>query len=397
MMYTRYRPRDWDYLGFRYSFLSSIATAGWNNVVDMIPARDPEEVRYFSAADKKWIRTWLEWAVKNKEYLRHTRTILQQPALGNVDGTAAIEGDRGYLFLFNPNYRQLPADFVLDESIGLASGETYQLKEIYPFPGRAHGQARCGVWHRGDRVHLVLDGTSATVLELAPAASSGIPILFNAAALSADAPPVAALDGTSLTLKHVAGEPGTTQTIGILLPRAARISSLTVNGKTQPFTQTEKYVETEVQFEGDRFGQAQKVTVTRGTDGALTGIFEVPQRILNQLATRRQQWPIHWTQEDYESTWLVPERLLLFVQAVDAKDSASVMATLDDKPLAFQPAYSSSRVDSSSFVGFYTDLSRIAPDARHTIKVRIAGPDPAQVQGIFFDNVEPELTESVRP
>jgi hypothetical protein len=62
--------------------------------------------------------------VQNKEYLRHSRTILHQPAMGDVDGTAAIVGDRGFLFRFNPNYKRLAADFVLDESIGL-SGYCY--------------------------------------------------------------------------------------------------------------------------------------------------------------------------------------------------------------------------------------------------------------------------------
>jgi len=74
-----------------------------------------------------------------------------------------------------------------------------------------------------------------------------------------------------------------------------------------------------------------------------------------------------------------------------------VTATLDDEPLRFQPAYSSSRVDSPSFVGFYADLSRITPDVRHTIKMRIDGVDPDLVQGIFFDNIEPQLTESIKP
>ena len=131
-MYTRYKLRDWDYLGYRYSFISSIATGGWNNVVDMIPARNSEEAKAFSAEDKAWIRDWLAWTVKNKEYLRHTRTILQQPALGHVDGTAAILGDRGHLFLFNPNYKQLPAEITLDESIGLTKGDKYLIREIYP-------------------------------------------------------------------------------------------------------------------------------------------------------------------------------------------------------------------------------------------------------------------------
>ena len=397
MMYTRYKPRDWDYLGYRYSFLSSIATGGWNNVVDMVPARDPEEWRHFSAADKAWIRDWLKWTVQNKEYLRRTRTILEQPALGHVDGTAAIVGDRGFLFLFNPNYKQLPADIVLDESIGLTGGQHYLFKELYPFAGRVLGKADKGSWDHGDRVHLVLDGTSATVFELIPAPESDRPIVFNAGAASAGAPPSAELRGTALWLGHIAGEPGTTQTIGVLLPGEARVSSVTVNGKVLRFKQIGPYVDAEVRFAGDRFGQAAEVAVKRGADGDLEGSFSIPQRILDQLAIRKAAWPIPWTEEDCESTWLAPQRLLLFLQAADGNDQASVTATLDDKPLQFRPAYSAGRVEPATFVGFYADLSRIPADVRHTIKVRISGLDPAQVQGIFFDNVEPQLTESINP
>ena len=397
MMYTRYKPRDWDYLGYRYSFLSSIATGGWNNVVDMIPARDPEESRHFSAADKAWIRDWLKWTAENKEFLRHTRTILKQPALGHVDGTAAIVGDRGFLFLFNPNYRQLPADVVLDESIGLTRGQHYLLKELYPFAGRVLGRPQTGLWTRGDRVHLVLNGTSATVFELIPAPESDHPIVFNAAAASADTVPRADLRGAELSLAHVAGEPGTRQTIGVLLPREAQVSSVTMNGKAQRFEQTGRYVEAQVLFDGDRFGQAEEIAVRRRAEGELEGSFSVPQRILDQLAARKLAWPIPWTEEDCESTWLASERLLLFLQAADATDKAVVTATLDDKPLSFQPAYSAGRVEPPTFVGFYADLSGIDAGARHTIKVHVTGLNMDQVQGIFFDNVEPQLTESIKP
>jgi len=78
---SSFRARDWDYLGWRYSVLSSIAVAGWNNVLNMIPARDSAERRNFPASDREWLRRWLHWAVVNKEYLRHTRAILRQPAL----------------------------------------------------------------------------------------------------------------------------------------------------------------------------------------------------------------------------------------------------------------------------------------------------------------------------
>ncbi len=50
-----FRARDWDYLGWRYSLLSSIATGGWNNVLNMIPARDPDGRRHFSAGGSRLV------------------------------------------------------------------------------------------------------------------------------------------------------------------------------------------------------------------------------------------------------------------------------------------------------------------------------------------------------
>ena len=397
MMYTRYRPRDWDYLGYRYSFISSIATGGWNNVVDMIPARDPEESKHFSAEDKAWIRDWLAWTAQNKQYLLHTRTILQQPALGNVDGTAAIIGDRGFLFLFNPNYKQLPASLSLDESIGLTKGERFLLKEIYPQKGRLIGKPGAGTWSRGDVVNLSLDGTSSTVIEVIPEAAINQPVLFNAAALHSANPPSVQLKGTSLFFLHAAGEPGTSQKLGALLPSAITVSNVTVNGSPVQFMQSGRYVQAQVNFSGARFAQAQEILVSQREDGSLTGEFVVPQRVLDQLAERKLRWPIPWTKEDYESTWLAPERLLLFMQLADGNDSEAVTATLDGQPLAIQPAYSSSRVDAPCFVGFYADLSTITPDVPHKIELHAPKLKPGQLQGVFFDNVTPQLTESLAP
>jgi hypothetical protein len=397
MMYTRYRPRDWDYLGYRYSFISSIATAGWNNVVDMIPARDPEESRHFSAEDKAWIRGWLAWTRMNKEYLLRTRTILQQPALGNVDGTAAILGDRGYLFLFNPNYKQLPAEFSLDETIGVTKGERFLLKEVFPEKGRLLGKPGAGAWNRGDLVRLALDGTSATVIELLPDEKVSHPILFNAAALHSAIQPGLELKGGALSFLHAAGEPGTFQKLGALLPLASKVSSVTVNGTPVQFTQSGSYVETEVKFKGTRFAQAQEIALSQSEDGSLTGAFMVPQRILDQLAARKLKWPIPWTREDYESTWLAPERLLLFLQLADENDSITVTGKLDGQQLVIKPAYSSSRVDVPCFVGFYADLSKTSPDVQHTIELRIPQMEPGHLRGVFFENVTSQLTESLAP
>lgn len=397
MMYSRYRPRDWDYLGYRYSFLSSIAAGGWNNVVNMIPARDTEEAKHFSAQDKAWIRGWLDWTVQHKEYLRHTRTILEQPALGYVDGTAAIVGDRGYLFLFNPNYKQLPAEFSLDGTIGLSKGEKFLLREVFPQKGRLLGKPGAGAWSRGDAVRLDLDGTSATVLEVIPFEKTDHPMVLNAANLHSERLVGVVLTGDKLAISHAAGEPGTVQNLGVLLPAGSRVSSVTVNGQSVQFTQTGSYAEAQVRFAGTRFAQAQQIALASGADGSLAGAFVVPQRVLDQLAERKAKWPIPWAPEDYESTWLAPERLLLFVQAADGTDASAVTGAVDGRPLKIQPAYSSSRADASCFVGYYADLSDLAPDVRHTIELHLPQGAPGQLQGVFFDNVTPQLTESLAP
>ena len=106
-----------------------------------------------------------------------------------------------------------------------------------------------------------------------------------------------------------------------------------------------------------------------------------------------ERGPFRGRKEDYESTWLAPERLLLFVQFADGSDSMAVTGMLDGQPLDLRPAYSSIRTDPACFVGFYVDLSRIAPDVQHTIELRVPQVKPAQLQGIFFDNVTPQLTE----
>ena len=397
-VYTRYRPRDWDYLGFRYSFLSSIATGGWNNVVDMIPARDEEEWKNFSETDKRWIREWLEWTIAHKEYLRNTRTILDQPGLGNVDGTSAIVGDHGYLFIFNPNYRKMTVELKLDETIGLTQGDTFVLREVYPQAGRLVGKDEAGIWNKGDSLHLSLDGTSATVLEIVPAAEVAAPAVFNAAiAGEGRRAPQAKLNGDRLEVTGAAGEPGDSTEIGVLVPQGKRVASMMVNGSSLQFTQTGPYVSAHVRYSGESFHRAQQVRLNAEQDGRLDGEFTVPGRILDQLAARKKAWPIPWTQDDYETTWLAPERLLLFVQFAEGTDTMQPEAWMDGQPLTLKPAYSSTRVHSASFVGFYADVSSVSPDRRHTFRLKLPEAAKTKLQGVFFDNIEPQLTEQIAP
>ena len=165
-----------------------------------------------------------------------------------------------------------------------------------------------------------------------------------------------------------------------------------MNGQAIPFDQHGKYLSTTVRFAGTRFAQAQQVDLQPVQDGSMTGTFTVPGRVFEQLKARAKAWPIPWTDEDYKTTWLAPERLLLFIQAAEAQDTMSVDAMLDGQPLIFKRAYTSTRVHPAAFVGLYADLSMIAPDKPHKLRLKLSGIDSKKLQGVFFDNVVPELT-----
>jgi hypothetical protein len=388
-----YRVRDWDYLGWRYSLLSSIAVAGWNNVLNMIPARDLEEYHWFSDADKAWARRWLDWTATNKEFLRRTRTILGQPALGKIDGTSAILGDSGFVFLFNPNGRRLEAEVVLDASIGLEGRGPFVLTEVYPREGRRVGKPDRGVWGRGATVAIPMDGGSALLLrvERAPTRDPG-PRLYGV-------PGSAVLEDGVLRLRDVRGEVGTIERLFVSLPDPATVSSLEVNGVAVPFRRAAGGIAADVRFRGALFRHYQQLD---GYDpafagGTVRGTFTIPNRIFEQLAARRRAWPIPWTPEDYRATWLAPERLLLFAQIAEPNERMEVKLRIDGRQVEPRRAYSAIRVVPHTFVGFYTDISLLQPDREYRFELELPALRPGQYQGLFVENVETEYTDLVEP
>jgi hypothetical protein len=387
-----FRRRDWDYLGWRYSLLSSIAVAGWNNVVDMIPARDVAEYGNFSETDKQWFRRWLDWCDANREYLRRTRPIMGQPALGKTDGTSMLVDGRGYLFLFNPNGRRLPAEFTLDAAIGLDREGRYLLKEIYPLEGRLVGKPGAGVWSSGDRVSIVMDGGSAVVLSLEPAPDAvREPLLFNA-------PGRASLAGGVLSIVGVRGEVGTSEELIVVVPRGAPVSSVKVNGGAAKFTRSADLLSVAVTFAGEPFRHYQQIGAydPSFTGGTVRASFRIPQRVFDQLAARRQAWPIPWTSEDMRATWLAPQRLLLYLQLAEPDEKWTPRLKLNGRPVDLLKAYASIRANPRNFLGFYADLSLLESDKEYKVELDLPPLKPGQFQGLFFENIEPEYTEAIK-
>ena len=393
---VRFRARDWDYLGWRYSLISSIAIAGWNNVIDMIPARDSAEYADFSPDDAAFFRRWLDWTAAHRELLRRTRTIIGQPAVGRVDGTAAAMDDSGYVFLFNPNARRLTAQFALDSSLGLAPGHApaLELREVYPREGVRIGKPGARRWRYGDRVSLPMDGASAVVLEVRPFdAAMGQTMLYGA-------PGRASATASGITLRDVTGEPGTTAHVLVTLPAGAvpAPDSATVNGVPVPVRRVAPdRVTLDVAFAGTEFGKLQQVGRydSTFTGGTFRGAFTIPQRIFDQLQARQRAWPIPWTTEDFETTWLAPQRLLLFVDIAQPDSSWEPRMTIDGTEVALQKAYSSVRPVRYDLVGYYADVSLLSADVRHTVTLQLPALRPGQFQGLFFENVEPQYTDAI--
>ena len=331
----RFRARDWDTLGWRYSLLSSIATAPFNHVVNMIPARDAEEFASFTPEDQKYFRGWLDWADEHLDVLRHVRPIMGQPMLGRVDGTAAFDEAHGFVFLFNPNYRALPAEFTLDDSIGLTASGDFLLRQLYPEEGKGRllTSAAGAFFAHGEHVSIPMPGTEALVLEVVPAPKHiDVPLLIGGAGK-------AALHDGALDLTEVTGEPGTQGELRVLLPGDEPVHTLSVNGAPVPFTQAGALVTFQVRFAGQPFVRSQPVGSYDSSfaGGKFTGARSIPSRVFQQLAARRKQWPVAYTAEEREATWLANDRLLLFINIAEPSDKLEVQLKIDgqsDRPQA---------------------------------------------------------------
>jgi len=387
-----FRTRDWDYLGWKYSLISSIGTGGLNNIVSMIPARDLEEYQHFSDEDKKFFRDWIKWTDKNQKYLLNTRPIIGQPAIGRVDGTSAIVDNKGYIFLYNPNGRKMKAEFNLDQSIGLSKKGKYEISEIYPVKGKKLGKTGVGFWSHGDKFELLMDGASALVLVLKPAPEKvTTPLLFNV-------PGKAELFGKTLRLSDVTGEVGTKVDVLVLLPEVKEVKKLYVNGQKIDYYQTENILSTSLTFDGAIFGHMQQVGEydPEFTGGTICETIIIPKRIFSQLENRKEAWPISWTEEDYKTTWLVPERLLLFVQIAEVREDMEARLKINGKPVELTKAYTSIRVHSRCFVGFYADVSDLKPGKKYEMQFSLPKLRPGQFQGLFFENIETEFTGQIK-
>ena len=393
---TRFRAADWDLLGWKYSVISSIGTAPFNHVVNFLPARDEREFKAFSATDQRWLRDWFEWTDRNMDVLRNLKPLQGPPQLGRVDVWGAFKGNRGFVFLFNPNYRELTAEFTLDKTIGLTGGGPFVLRQLYPDAEKGRLLAAPGkaFWSSGDQASLSLPATDALVLEINPAPDRiDQPVLLGATGQ-------AVLDGSQLALRDVLGVAGTERVLAVAMPAGRQVSEVTVNGTKAGFRQTGALVTLEVCFAGERFRRCQQVGAFASdfTGGTFKAEATIPARVFRQIEARKLAWPVDYSATERQAAYLNSDRLLLFINVAEPDDEQmKVSLAVDGESVPVRSAYTSVVRSNPrhTFVGWYADLTALKPEVKHLFAVELPKLKPGQFQGLFFDTVESEYTKDI--
>eukprot|EP01123_Difflugia_compressa_P010137 TRINITY_DN362_c0_g1_i3.p1 TRINITY_DN362_c0_g1~~TRINITY_DN362_c0_g1_i3.p1 ORF type:complete len:931 (+),score=150.14 TRINITY_DN362_c0_g1_i3:353-2794(+) len=418
--WTDWLTRDFDYLGYQYSLISNIATAGINIVFTFLPARDQEEFDKLPAKDVEFIQQWLNFTDENIAYLKNTIPILGTPGRNNIDGNSAFLDNEGFMFLFNPNYPSMSISLKLDESVNLFPGGQWLITEIYP------QNRNLNIQTYGDVLQITMDGTSALVLQFT---------LFNPSLLTS--PVLIGTSGTvssslngQIVITDVLGEVGTTSSVSVILPpNYGTVSSVSINGAIVKWLAYQNVIViSQISFPGLYFPHSAQIplrlqdVVIRNKTRQLfeaelrliegpsaandpintiaytsyAGSFVVPSALIEQLQNRQSEYPINWKLGDYTATWLMPQRLLLFISLYPPDDGSNVIVTIDGGWINLMKAYETrDHVTSGRFSGYYADLSLIDTDVEHQILVSIQ--NSGQIfSGIFFEHVETIFTSQIQ-
>jgi hypothetical protein len=234
--------KAWDYYGWKYSVMSSMAVAG--SVMPTILPYDTELVPGYVEFYKKWLR----WAKENFEYAKYTEPFGEQVQPGAIDGYARIKGNHGFVFLFNGNPRPSVITFEVGDEINLQEKGDYQFAELYPAEKEnlvldSNGRS---VFALGEKASITVPANGCYLLELKRVAKQRKPVLVGAAG------EVALADGR-MAITGVAGKPGETARIRVRVAEPDAVKSVTVNGIEQKFARTEREICLELQFVGEKY------------------------------------------------------------------------------------------------------------------------------------------------
>jgi len=277
----------------------------------------------------------------------------------------------------------------MDESINImpSSDSYWIIYELYP------QKRNLFVLNFKSTFKILMGGTSAMVLEFRNFSLSNIsnPILLNVTGN-------VEVKGTELRLSSVSAEMGSTPQILVVLPQNITITNTSINNVSAKF---QKVVHPllgnaiffdGLVFAGQYFPRNAEIPMVQKGD-LFTGEFNIPGEVFKQLQQRKLDYPINWKIQDYDATWLIPHRLLLFINIEAPDDSSPPTVLIDDMKVPLQKSYNTrSRIDSEKFLGYFVDISRMPANVTHEILVIMDTEVVGDFVGVFFENVETMYT-----
>jgi len=409
------RVRDFDLLGFRYSLLSSIGSGGLNNVLNMLPARDPQEYKLFPQEDLSFVSKWLKWTDNNVELLKLTRPVpsMATPGLGQADGTIMLRGDNtGAMFLFNPTSRGINVSLPLSGDGSAALGFSCLDSTTPVFVRQLDSSERTSQRPLGlsvlgcnDSLNITVPPTSARVLGFEQWTGSTKPLLLGS--MSSDV----SIDESTLNISGAEGETGTVSELVVVLPKGSpRINGVVINGMhiNSPLSMLPSdsiYGQPAVAFrsvwEGKRFSRNHEITRTGSGGGPnWTGRFAVPYAVMEQLRARNSSYPILYNtdpqgSDDANVPWLAPGRLLVFVKySTPIDDSLNITGTIDGRSMLVRKAYNTIVRNPGRFIGHWSDVTSLVQAGKEQV-LALHLPAGQKLDGVFFENVETLFTQTL--
>lgn len=115
-----------DYTGWKYALLSSVAYGG--PITNTIVPRNPEKIKGYI----EFYNEWIEFAKENFKYSKCTIPFGSQVGCG-IDAVSKIIDNNGYIFLFNPFPENIEFEFRFNRRIGFINdGSIFYVDMIYP-------------------------------------------------------------------------------------------------------------------------------------------------------------------------------------------------------------------------------------------------------------------------
>lgn len=433
--------RDFDYLGYRYGLLSSIGTAGLNNVLAMLPARDEDEFKLFPEEDVAWINKWLNFTDENFEALHETIQLAAldrgpelsagKPRVGFLDGTASFLPDdsEGFLFLFNPGPRPVQAQLYVDEGMGISnssSNSTFMVHEIYPREETDGRKTPIGLWQHGQQIDVSVSGHVQVlrVTKIEDPSTIELPIVFNVSYVSAETTiqPTgqAAHKSQVLTVTGARGLTGS-NSLAVALTAVSPDASIrwnmqnpVVNGiavitanKKPPCSELPAGLNAQcntllLHFEGSAMLRDMPEATTTSppknfSGGWFNSTLSTDPSMFEMLEAIHTSYPVPWQPEDMTAAWL-GNRLMLYLYVTEPDVGATKPRLwLDGEEVTLTNAFNSrGNQQKKCYLGQYFDATQQASAApSRTLSLWFPPLNRSEFLGLFWHGLRNQDTENL--